>query len=222
MKKNKTLGMAIPAIGLLLIMVVYQYGYLGIKAELASIKEQQDIKMKTLEKYTAIIAEKPELEKKLAALKEKVKANNTKLIEGEPVSLASANLQDTVKGIITGRGGTISSERIGKPEDLVKTDAAAAPGKEQQPAKESPAKKAGAAKGKKDEAPAEGGAKFKLISISIDASVPDPGALSDMLYSIETRVPYLVIKELDARVKNFKEPRDLMVKLDVSALYGGK
>jgi hypothetical protein len=222
MKKNKTLGMAIPAIALLLIMVIYQYGYLGITAELASIKEQQDIKMKTLTKYTAVIAGKPELEKKLAALKEKVKANSSKLIEGEPVSLASANLQDTVKGIITGRGGTISSERIGKPEDLVKEDPAAAPGKEQQPAKETPAKKGAAGKGKKDEAAGEGGSKFKLISISIDASVPDPSALSDMLYSIETRVPYLLIKELDVRVKNFKEPRDLMLKLDVSALYGGK
>ena len=32
--------------------------------------------------------------------------------------LASANLQGLVKGVVSGKGGTISSERIGKPEDL--------------------------------------------------------------------------------------------------------
>ncbi|MDH5769161.1 MAG: type II secretion system protein M, partial [Nitrospirota bacterium] len=64
--------------------------------------------------------------------------------------------------------------------------------------------------------------KFKVINISIDAVIPDPGALSEVLYSIETRTPYLIVKELDIRIRNYRDPRELMLKLDVSALYGGK
>lgn len=150
---------------------------------MASLKESRAVKVKTLEKFMALIAEKPEMEKKLAALKEARKADDSKLIEGQTPSIAAAALQDTVKGILTGRGGTISSERVSKPEEL---------------------------------------GKFKIINISIDAVVPDARALSDILYSIETRTPYLVVKELDARIRNFKEPKDLTIKLDVSALTGGK
>jgi hypothetical protein len=88
-----------------------------------------------------------------------------------------------VKSSITGRGGTISSERVGKQEDL---------------------------------------GKFKVISVSVDSVIPDSRALSEIIYSIETRTPYLVIKELDARIRNYRDPRDLMVKLDVKALTAGK
>ncbi|MCX8026575.1 MAG: type II secretion system protein GspM [Thermodesulfovibrionales bacterium] len=62
----------------------------------------------------------------------------------------------------------------------------------------------------------------KVINISMDMTVPDTKALSDILYLIETRMPYLVVKEVDTRVRNFREPRELMVKLDVSALTMGK
>jgi hypothetical protein len=34
--------------------------------------------------------------------------------------------------------------------------------------------------------------------------------------------PYFVLKALDAKGINFKEPRELMVKIDVPNLYGGK
>lgn len=231
MKGNKTLILAIPALLVLLGLVLYQYVYLGIRAELSSIKEQQATKAATLQKYIAIISEKQELEKELAALTERAKANNAKLIEGEPLSLASANLQETVKGIVSGRGGTLSSERIGKPEDAVKAPAGA--GGATASSGVSGAGGAGGASGmntgKGTAASARGKgvkpdplSRFKVVSISIDASVPDPAALSDILYSLETRTPFLLIKELDARVKNFKMPKDLMVKLDVSGLYGGK
>ncbi|MFO0753445.1 MAG: GspMb/PilO family protein [Thermodesulfovibrionales bacterium] len=219
MKRNKTLIAAVPALLVLLGLVLYQYVYLGIRAELSSIKEQQAAKTATLRKYIAIISEKPELEKKLSVLAEKAKANKAKLIEGEPVSLASANLQETVKGIVSGRGGALSSERIGKPEDAVKSPAGAGG---------APGFSSGMAGGKGKGAPGVKNAKsdplsrFKVIGISIDASVPDPAALSDILYSLETRTPFLAITELDARVKNFKTPKELMVKLDVSGLYGGK
>lgn len=217
MRKSRILVIAVPAIVLLVGMVLYEYAYLGVRAEIAAIKEQQEAKTRTLTKYIAVIAEKPELEKKLASLKEQAKADSIKFIDGEPVSLASANLQETVKGILTGRGATISSERIGKAEDF---------GAQPETGEAAPHKDAGAQKGKgapgKKGEKAEAGPSIKVISVSLDASVPDPGALSDILYSVETRTPYLVIKELDARVKNFKEPRDLMVKIDVSGLYGGK
>jgi len=182
-KRNKTLLITIPFMVILIVLVGYQYGYVKIQAELSSIKEEQAIKIKTLEKYITLIAERPQFNKKLASLKDERKADDSKLVEGQTPSLAAATLQDTVKGIITERGGTISSERVGKPEEL---------------------------------------GKFKVINISIDAVIPDPRALSDVLYSIETRTPYLVVKELDIRIRNYKDPRELMLKLDVSALYGGK
>lgn len=182
-KKNKTLIISIPLVIILTGLLAYQYGYLRIQSELATIREEQAIKTKTLEKYINLISEKPSLEKKLAALKETRKADDSKLIEGQTPSLAAAQLQEMVKGSITGRGGTISSERVGKPEDL---------------------------------------GKFKVTSVSVDASIPDSRVLSEILYSLETRTPLLVIKELDARVKNYRDPRELMVKIDVSALTGGK
>jgi hypothetical protein len=213
MKKNKRLLMvAVPVLIILFSLVIYEYAYLGYKAERASYRERRETKMKTLNKYITVLAERSDLERQVAGLKEQEKTLKSKLIEGEPVSLASANLQGIVKGIITGRGGTITSERIGKPEDLEKASLPT-------PASMTPSAKGAA--GKKTEKLPEG-QKFQVVSVSIDATVPDAAALSDILYSIETRTPYLVIKELDARVRNFKEPRELMVRMDVMSLYGGK
>lgn len=183
MKRNRKLLIAIPLMVILSGLVIYQYGYLRIHSDIISIKEEQAVKTKTLEKYITLISEKPHLEKKLSLLKESRKTDESKLIEGQTPSLAAAVLQDTVKGIITGRGGTISSERVLKPEDL---------------------------------------GKFKAISVSIDAVLPDSRALSDILYAIETRTPYLVVKELDTRVRDYRNPRDLIIKLDVSALTAAK
>lgn len=164
---------------ILLGLMAYDYGYVRIQAEMASMKEMEALKAKMLTRYVSLIAERPYLEKKLATLKERRKAEDSKLIEGQTLSLSAATLQETVKGIITARGGTISSERVDKPEDL---------------------------------------GNFKVITISIDSVLPDPRVLSDILYAVETRTPYLVVKEADIRVRNFREPRELMVKLRVSAL----
>ena len=183
MKKNKTLIVSIPFTIILVGLLAYQYGYLRIQSDLATIREEQAIKTKTLGKYVNLISEKPSLEKELAALKETRKADNSKLVEDQTPSLAAAQLQDIVKSAITGRGGTISSERVGKPEDL---------------------------------------SKFKVINVSVDALLPDVRGLGEILYSIETRTPYLVVKELDVRVRNYRDPRELTIKLDVSALTGGK
>lgn len=183
MKKNKTLIVTLPFLAALLLYGAYQYGYMKIRADVDTLKEEQAAKTKLLEKSLALISEKPVIEKRLAALKTEKQADNSKLIEGQTLSLAAATLQDTIKGIVTGRGGSISSERVGKPEDY---------------------------------------GNFKIVTVSIDAVLPDARALSDILYSIETRTPYLVVKELDTRVRNYRDPRDLTVKLDVSALTSGK
>jgi hypothetical protein len=183
MKKNKTLIITIPLMVILLGLTMYHYVYLRIRTDIASLKEEQSIKTKTLEKYINLISEKPRIEKKIVSLKEARKADESKLIGGQTPSLAAAALQDMVKDILTANGGTISSERVEKPEDLDK---------------------------------------FKIISVSIDTVLPDSRALSDVLYSIETRTPYLTIKELDTRVRNYRDPRELMVKLDVAAITAGK
>jgi hypothetical protein len=183
MTKNRTLLLSIPVIIILAGLMIYQYVYVEIQSGVASVRENESMKTKTLEKYITLISEKPQLEKKLASLKETRKDEDSKLIEGQTLSLAGASLQDTVKDIITRSGGTISSERIGKPEDL---------------------------------------GKFKVITASIDTVLPDPRALRDILYSIETRTPYLTVKELDVRIRNYRDPRELVVKLDVSALTSAR
>ena len=182
-KKNKTLIVTIPLLLIILGFILYKYVYIGIETKVASIRESQLIKTKTLEKYINLISEKPQLEKKLAELKETRTAEDSKLVEGQTLSLAAASLQEMVKDIVTRSGGTISSERTGKPEDL---------------------------------------GKFKVITVSIDTVMPDTRALRDTLYSIETRTPYLTIKDLDVRIRNYKDPREQMVKLDISALTSGK
>ena len=183
MRSNKTLFFAVPLMIILVFLFVYQYGYLGIRAETASVKEEQDIKVKLLQKYMTLIAEKPLIEKQIISLKAERKSDDSKLIEGQTPSLAAATLQEIIKGIIVEKKGTISSERVGKPEDL---------------------------------------GKFKVITVSIDATLPDTAALSEILYSIETRTPYLIVNELDTRVRNLRGLKDLMVKMDISALTGGK
>src|SRR5512135_3470967 len=120
MTKSSTLVIAIPLMVVLAGILLYQYVYLSIESEVSSIKESQSMKTRTLEKYMAFIAEKPDMEKQLASLKEERKAEDSKLIEGQTISLASASLQDMVKDTVTRSGGSISSERITKPEDLGK------------------------------------------------------------------------------------------------------
>jgi hypothetical protein len=178
-QKSKVLLYAVPVAMVLLGLLVYEYGYLRLQSEVAGIKEVQSMKIRTLEKYVQLIAEKPEIEKQLSSLKEGRKADESKLIQGTTFSLAAETLQDMVKDIVTRGGGTISSQRVGKPEDF---------------------------------------GKFKLITVSVDTILPDSRSLRDILYSVETQTPYLFVKETDVRIRNYKDPRELVVKIDVSAL----
>jgi hypothetical protein len=181
--RSRLVSVAVPAIVVLAGLVAYQYGYLAVRGEMTSLRERQAARWGTLERYVNLIAERPLLEKRLESLKERRNAEAARVISAETLSIAAATLQNIVKGSITGRGGSIASERVERPEDL---------------------------------------GKLKVVSVSVDAVLPDTRALGDVLYTLETNVPYLVIKEVDTRVRNFRDPRDLMVKLRVSALASGK
>jgi hypothetical protein len=211
MKSSKRLLMiALPVLAMLFVIAFYDYVYLGVGSAISSIRDEQDIKMKTLTKYVALIAQKQDFEKQLADLREQAKARTVRFVPGEAVSIASANLQALVKGIVIERGGILTSERIGKPDDLEKA-----------PSRQAPASAPNARTLKKTPSPSSSD-RIQVLSVSIDAAVPDIAALSDILYSIETRTPDLVIKEMDVRVKNFREPRDLLVRIEVIGLYEGK
>lgn len=182
MTKNRTFIITIPLLLILAGLLFYQYVYLNVQTDIESLKERQAMKTATLEKYISLLAEKPDLEKRLAALKDIWEEQDSKLVEGQTLSVAAASLQDTIKNIVASSRGTITSERVGKPED-------------------------------------EGN--FKKIVVSIDTVLPDIRALSDVLYSIETNIPYLTIHELDVRIRNYRDPRELIVKFQISALTKG-
>jgi|WetSurMetagenome_2_1015567.scaffolds.fasta_scaffold00013_82 hypothetical protein len=221
MKTNKRLMfIAIPLLIVLSIWAAYEYVFLEVTADLTTVQEEQDVKMMTLSKYINLIARKADFEKQLAEKRELAKASSTRFIEGEPISIASANLQGLVKGIVSGRGGILTSERIGKPAPLEKekTDtAASAPS-----APAAPLAPLGKKTGLKKKSPADETSRIQVISVSIDATVPDIAALNDILYSIETNTPELAIKDLDIRVRNFRDPRELLVRIEVMGLYEGK
>jgi len=183
MTRKKSLIIALPVLILLAAWALYVYGYLTVGEQVTSVKEAEATKTASLEKYLAFVAKRADFEKRLTELKDERNADELLLLSGDTLSLAAASLETTVKGVITSRGGTISSERVEKPEDL---------------------------------------GKFKVVSVSIDAVLPDAKALSDTLYAMETQTPYLVVRELDTRVKNMTQPADLMLRLKVSGLTGGK
>ena len=84
--------MTLPLMIILLGIFAYKYGFLQVRADLSNLKEEQAVKGRLLERYVTLISEKPALEKKMAALKEERKADDSKLIEGQTPSLAAATL----------------------------------------------------------------------------------------------------------------------------------
>ena len=71
------------------------------------------------------------------------------------------------------------------------------------------------------EKPEEAG-KFRVITVTIETILPDTRVLADTLHAVETQSPYLVVRELDTRIRTFKDPRDLSVRLKVSGLMEGR
>ncbi len=64
----------------------------------------------------------------------------------------------------------------------------------------------------------EDAAGFTIISETLDSSYPDIKAFLDTICALETQAPCLSIREVDVRVKNSTDPRDLAVRLRISAL----
>lgn len=217
MRTSKLRKIALPLIALLLAMVVYEYGYLRISTELEELRQRQAVRMKMLNRSVELISKTPELEKELAVLKEDFKLRQSSLIAGESISIGNANLQGIVKGIVTERGGIISSERIAASEDLVQSPTDTKKRILNEVGTPKQKTNVGSQQPKQPES-----SRLKILNVSIDAGLPDTAALSDMLYSLETRTPYLAIKELDVRVKNLNQSRELLIRLNVSGLYGGK
>lgn len=182
-KNSKILFWLLPFVVILLGFVFYDYIYVPIQAELQSIDELRELKQRTLEKYVNTITQKGALENQINALKESRKKEESRMVEGQTPSVAAANLQNMIKGIITNHGGTISSERVEKSEDLHR---------------------------------------LKVITVSIDTVLPETKALHDILRLFETHPVTLLMRELDVRVRNVREPRELMVKFKVSAMNLGK
>lgn len=180
-RRSKLLMMSIPLIIVMAALAVYQYGIADIYRQAQELGEQQEVKVKLLARYSALIARKSALEKQMADLGQTRKNDEHKMVAAPTAAVACANLQSSVKGIITGRGGVINSERVEKTEEW---------------------------------------GKFKMISVTVDAVFPDVRVLSDTLLAVETQTPYLVLKDVDIRVRNYAEPRELLVKLKVAALAG--
>lgn len=113
---SRVLYFALPVLAILAGAAAYEYGYLAVQEEVSAIRETEQTKAETLKRYLALIAQRPDLEKKLAQLNELRRSEDKKLIEGQTASIAAAALQNTVKATITGRAGTITSERVEKTE----------------------------------------------------------------------------------------------------------
>jgi len=116
-KSGRFLLLGLPLIAVLICGVVYQYGYVRVRAELSEMREMQDQKMKVLQRQIALISRKSRLEQEQRALGAERKAEGTKFIDGATAALAGASMQQLVKGIIAGKGGAVLGENVGKPED---------------------------------------------------------------------------------------------------------
>ena len=178
MRKSRIILFSISVLFILSLFLLYER-YAAVQKDLSLIRDGQALKERVLGKYMSLIAEKPDLDKRVAALRKMRETEDAKLMEGQTASIVSAGLQDTIRSIVTSHGGSVLSERAGKAEDF---------------------------------------GDFKTITVTVDTLLPDARGLADILYAIETHTPYLLVKDLDVRVRNFKIPKELSVKFDVSGL----
>jgi len=79
----------------------------------------------------------------------------------------------------------------------------------------------GAISSERMEKPEELG-RFKVVTVSIETIVPETKALTDMLLLMESQSVSLFVRELDVRIRNMREPRDLTARFRISALNMGK
>lgn len=179
MKKNKRALYGAVLTSVLTVLVVYQYGFLSVAGDIRQMREEKDIKLKTLSKYHYVISGRDSLREDILSVRRLLKDEELKLITGDTQALASASLQGMLKQIITEKGATITSERVERTEEK------------------------------------EG---YRVVSVSVDMTVNSVSVLSDIIYNIESRTPYMVIQELNIRLRNYRDPSDLTVRLRVSGL----
>lgn len=182
-KKSNTLKFSIPIAIVFIIWTVYEYGYIPLRDDIQEIQELKSAKLETLRKYEKTIDEIPRLEAELESLSEERKKISQFLIEGQTHSVASSALQDSIKNIISSRGGTTQGQRVEKTTDMDK---------------------------------------FKVVSVNTNLQVNDVKMLLDILYAIQLNKPAISIKEIDIRVINFKEPRQLLLSLTTTGLTEAK
>jgi hypothetical protein len=178
MKKNRLL-IGIGLILILTVLVVYRYGYVSLVGGIERIKDQREMKQKTLSKYHALISKREALTEEIDRLRNLLKDEELKLISGQTPALASASLQGMLKQLIHEKGVSITSERVERTDE-------------------------------KDG--------YRVVSVSFDMTTNSIGAISDILYNIESRTPYMVINQLSVRVRNYRRPSQLTIRLKVSGL----
>ncbi len=179
MTGNRRIVAAGAVIFILTALTIYRYGVVYLGERLEQVREEREMKVKTLSKYRALLSKRESISQDVAGLKRLLKDEELKLLSGNTPALASASLQEIIKQIITAKGATISSERVEKTEDY------------------------------------DG---YRVVSVSVDMIVDGISSLNEIIYSIESRTPYMVIRELDVRVRNYRNPAQLTVRLKVSGL----
>ena len=84
----------------------------------AFMEEAIEAKKRLYTNYHLSLAQRPQVELRLDALKESIKRLETSLFEGKTATLASAELQSILEKMAKGRGNKIKSVKTFKAEDL--------------------------------------------------------------------------------------------------------
>ncbi|MDA8087817.1 MAG: type II secretion system protein GspM [Nitrospiraceae bacterium] len=120
MRNTGLMKILAPAAVILAATVFYQDVYMKGADSLSDLKDRQAAAARTLGKYGRLISQAPLLEKRLATMRESRDAAEADLFGGQSLSIAGAALQETVKTIISGSGGVVSSEKIGRAKPMGK------------------------------------------------------------------------------------------------------
>jgi hypothetical protein len=86
MRKSRIILFSISVLIILSLFLLYER-YAAVQKDLSLIRDEEALKERVLGKYMSLIAEKPDLDKRIAALREMRKTEDAKLMEGQTVSL---------------------------------------------------------------------------------------------------------------------------------------
>jgi hypothetical protein len=117
--KNKSLVLQLGMLAapVLLFFILQDYAYTPLQKQQAAFQEDIIVQRKLLAKYLGIIEQKPKYEEAYRGFERLKQTVETQILNSKTESLAKAELQKTVKDIVTGKGGVIVSERAEKTED---------------------------------------------------------------------------------------------------------